>query len=73
MALYTSCRSVFLAHTADFNLQPSSITIMCMAVVLRPKRSGQLYAFYTGTIYDTYIFQLCTQHCSTTFLGVLGI
>ena len=30
-------------------------------------------AFYTGTIYDTLMFQLCTQHFSTTtVLGVLG-
>ena len=46
---------------------------MCMAVVLRPKLSGQLHAFYTGTIYDTFIFQLCTQRFSTAVLGVLGI
>ena len=28
--------------------------------------------FYTETIYSTLIFQLCTQHFSTTVLGVLG-
>ena len=39
-----------------------------MAAVLRPKLSGQLYAFYTGTIYDTFIFQLCTQRFSTAVL-----
>ena len=40
---------------------------------IRPKPSRQSYAFYTGTIYDTFIFQLCTQHFSTTVLGVSGI
>ena len=39
--------AVFLAHIVDFSLELSLITIMCMAVVLRPKLSGQLYAFHT--------------------------
>ena len=56
--LHVDFAAVFLAHIADFSLYPFSITIMCMAVVLRSKLSEQLYAFYTGTIYDTFIFQL---------------
>ena len=65
--------AVFLAHIAYFSLELSLVIIMHMAVVCRPKFSGQLFAFHTWTIYKILIFQLCTVHFSTTALIVLGI
>ena len=60
--------AVFLAHIAAFmqskNLLWSQLCIW---------QSYELFAFYTGTIFNTLIFQLRTEHFSTTILDVLEI
>ena len=62
--------AAFLAHIADFSCRTLFGHNYTHGGRIRPKLSGQLFAFYTGTIYDTFILQLCTQRFGTTVLGV---